>query len=209
MSGLCGETVEQQAYLTQFLLDYTAVPLVDGTFLRGVLPTRDAVRIVTGGVDAVAPDELVAYEVPLVDDDDEPVTAPLVLGWTRTLASGCPPQPDASVMGMALVRVDPSAVEPAPPTSTDRVLRVLRTLAWPFAETPPSPPLCGFLLTGQDSMRLYIAVEEAAGPVAVDVRLTGALTALLAALPTLVQERERWTPGTDPHCAHAVDLTTW
>ncbi|MGW2113348.1 hypothetical protein [Streptomyces sp. NPDC001948] len=58
-------------------------------------------------------------------------------------------------------------------------------------------------------MRLYIAVEEAGGPVAVDVRLTGALTALLAALPALVREQERWTTDTDPHCAHAVDLTTW
>ncbi|MEV1042379.1 hypothetical protein AB0J01_38070 [Streptomyces sp. NPDC050204] len=209
VSWSCGETVEQQAYLTRFLLDYTAAPLVGGTFLRGVLPTRDAVRVVTGAGDAVAPDALVAYEVPLTDDDDEPVTAPLVLGWARTLAAGGPPRPDASVMGMALVRVDTSALEPAPPTSTDRVLRVLRTLAWPFTETPPSPPLCGFLLTGQDSMRLYLAVEEAGGPVAVDVRLTGALTALLAALPALVNEQERWTPDTDPHCAHAIDLTTW
>lgn len=90
MSGPCGETVEQQAYLTRYLLDYTAVPLVGQTFLRGVLPTRDAVRIVTGAGDAVAPDALVAYEVPLMDDDDEPVTAPLVLGWTRTLAAGGP-----------------------------------------------------------------------------------------------------------------------
>jgi hypothetical protein len=210
VSGPCGETIEQQAYLTRYLLDYTAVPLVGGTFLRGVLPTRDAVRIVTGAGDAVAPSSLAAFEVPLVDDDDEPVTAPLVLGWTRTLAAGGSPHPDASVMGMVLVRVDPSVVDPAPPTSTDRVLRVLRTLAWPFTESPPSLPLCGFLLTGQDVMRLYIVVEEADGPVAVDVCLTGGLTALLAALPTLVREKERWTTdGGDPHCAHAIDLTSW
>ncbi|MFF8912645.1 hypothetical protein ACF08M_04780 [Streptomyces sp. NPDC015032] len=209
MSWTCGETVEQQAYLTRFLLDYTAASLVGGTFLRGVLPTRDAVRVVTGTGDAMAPDALVVYEVPLMDDDDEPVTAPLVLGWARTLAAGDPPHPDASVMGMALVRVNTSAVEPAPPTSTDRVLRVLRTLAWPSTETPPSPPLCGFLLDQEDGMRLYIAVEEANGLIAVDVRLTGALTALLAALPTLVHEKERWTPDTDPHCTHAIDLTAW
>ncbi|MGW2180712.1 hypothetical protein ACWCXX_21965 [Streptomyces sp. NPDC001732] len=205
-----GETVEQQAYLTQFLLDYTAAPLVGVTFLRGVLPTRDAVRVVTGAGDPVEPDAPVAYEVPLVDDDGEPVTAPLVLGWVRTLAAGTPPRPDTSVMGMPLVRVDTSVVEPAPPTRTDRVLRVLRTLARPFTETPPDPPLCGFLLTGQDSMRLYVAVDEADGPVAVDVRLTGALTALLAALPALVREKERRTTDeTDPHCVHAVDLTAW
>jgi hypothetical protein len=48
------------------------------------------------------------------------------------------------------------------------------------------------------------------GPVAVDVRLTGALTALLAALPALVREEERWrTDETDPHCVHMVDLTAW
>ncbi|MFF9567387.1 hypothetical protein [Streptomyces sp. NPDC014685] len=210
VNGPYGETVEQQAYLTQFLLDHTAVPFVGGIFLRGVLPTRDAVRVVTGtdlSTDAVEPDAPVVYEVPLVDDDDEAVTAPLVLGWVRTLVADGPPRPDASVMGMGLVRVDASAVEPAPPTRTDRVLRLLRTLTRPFAETPPDPPLCGFLLTGQDRMRLYLAVEEADGPVAVDVRLTGAL---LAALPALVREEERWTTDeTDPHCVRAVDLTAW
>ncbi|MFE5096483.1 hypothetical protein ACFRCI_40775 [Streptomyces sp. NPDC056638] len=39
--------------------------------------------------------------------------------------------------------------------------------------------------------------------------LTGALTDLVAALPALVREEERWTPDADPHCLHAVDLTTW
>ncbi|MEU9314983.1 hypothetical protein [Streptomyces sp. NPDC048295] len=53
--------------------------------------------------------------------------------------------------------------------------------------------LCGSLLTGQDSIRLCIAVDEADGLVAADVRLTGALTAPLSALPTLVREKERWT----------------
>ncbi|MER5617724.1 hypothetical protein [Streptomyces sp. NPDC002215] len=209
VSGLCEESVEQQAYITRFLLDYTAVPLLGQIFLRGVLPTRDAVRIVAGAADAVAPNTLIAYEIPLVDDDDEPVTAPLALGWTRTLVSSSPPSSDASVMGMSLVRVDTSAVEPAPPVRTDQGLRILRTLAWPAIETPPSPVLCGFLFTGQDSMRLYFAVEEA-GVIAANVRLTGALTALLAALPTLVREEERWTADeTDPHCVHTIDLTAW
>ncbi|MER5850120.1 hypothetical protein ABT126_24510 [Streptomyces sp. NPDC002012] len=210
MNGRCRETVEQQAYITRFLLDYTAVPLVGRTFLRGVLPTRDAVRIVTGAADAVTPDALIAYEVPLTDDDNEPVTAPLVLGWTRTLVAGAPPHTDTAVTGMDMVRVDTAAVEPAPPARTDQVLRVLRTLAWPFVETPPSPALCGFRFTGQDGMRLYVAVEKADGLVAADVRLTGALTALLAALPALVHEEERWTiDESDPYCVRAVDLTTW
>ncbi|MFE3826646.1 hypothetical protein [Streptomyces sp. NPDC059092] len=210
MSGVGEETVEQQAYLTRFLLDYTAAPLVQGIFLRGVLPARDTVRIVTGAADTVAAREMVAYEIPLSDEDDEPVTAPLVLGWTRTLASAALPRTDASVMGMPLVPVDTAVLEPAGPTGTDQALRVLRTLAWPFLENPPSPPLCGFLFTGRNSMRLYLAAEKADGLIAADIQLTGALTALLAALPSLVDEEERWTPDTsDPHCVHVVDLTTW
>ncbi|MFG3527415.1 hypothetical protein ACGF8B_11750 [Streptomyces sp. NPDC047917] len=209
VSGPCEESVEQQAYIARFLLDCTAVPLLGHTFLRGMLPTRDAVRVMAGAADAVAPNALVAYGIPLVDDDDEPVTAPMALGWVRALVSSGPAFSDASVMGMSLVRVDTSAVEPAPPARADQVLRILRTLAWPAIETPPSPALCGFLFTGQDSLRLYIAVEEV-GVIAADVRLTGALTALLAALPALVREEERWTTDeSDPHCVHTIDLTAW
>lgn len=210
VNGPGEEGIEQQAYITRFLLDYTAVPLAGATYLRGVLPGREAVRIVTGPADATAAGELVAYEIPLTDEDDEAVTAPLILGWTRTLASSALPHVNTSVMGMALVPVDTAVLEAAAPTRTDRALRVLRTLARPYVETPPSPALCGFLLTGQDSMRLYVAVEEAGGLIAADVRLTGALTALLAALPALVHEKERWEKDTtDPHCVHAVDLTAW
>ncbi|HWU12011.1 MAG TPA: hypothetical protein VN520_37655 [Streptomyces sp.] len=210
MSFSYRETAEQQAYLTRFLLDYTALPMAEGVLLRGVLPTRDAVRIVTGGADAVLAHELVAYEIPLADEDDEAVTAPLVLGWTRTLLAGPSPRTHTTVMGMPLVLVDTTALEPASPVRADRTLRVLRTLAWPFVESPPSPALCGFFFTGPDSMRLYLAVEKAAGLIAADVRTTGALTALLAALPSLVEEEERWaTDASDPHCARVIDLTSW
>ncbi|MFJ4825635.1 hypothetical protein ACIP5L_20415 [Streptomyces bacillaris] len=75
MNDPAGEAIEQQAYVTRFLLDYTAVPLAGGAFLRGVLPTRDAVRVVTGSAGTVAPNELVAYEMPLSDEDGDPVTA--------------------------------------------------------------------------------------------------------------------------------------
>ncbi|QIQ06559.1 hypothetical protein [Streptomyces liangshanensis] len=210
MSGAFGESVEQQAYLTRFLLEHTTVPLADRTFLRGVLPTRDAVRIVTGSADTGAEPAPVTYEFALLGDDGEPVTAPLVLGCVRTLAAGTPPASDESVMGMALVRVDTDAVEPAVPSLTDQALRVLRTLAQPYIEAPPSPALCGFLFTGPDTVRLYLAVEEADGLTAADVRLTGALTALLAALPSLLRETERWAADeADPHCSRTVDLTSW
>jgi hypothetical protein len=98
-------------------------------------------------------------------------------------------------MGMPLVRVDLVGVEPVGATDGDRALRVLRTLralAWPFVEMPPSPALCGFLFTGRDRMRLYATVEEAGGLVAADVRLSGGVTPLSAALPSLVREG-RWT----------------
>ncbi|MFI6699115.1 hypothetical protein ACIBJC_09095 [Streptomyces sp. NPDC050509] len=210
MSGADGETVEQQAYITRFLLDYTAVPLTGTVFLRGVLPAPDAVRIVTGAADAAAARELTAYEIPLSDEDGEPVTAPLLLGWTRTLTSAAHPRTDASVMDIPLITVNTAILEPAAPTDTDRTLRVLRTLAWPFVETPPDPALCGFLLTGRDRMRLYLAPEQTDGLIAADVQLTGAPTALLAALPSLIGEKERWVADPlDPHCAHVVDLTRW
>jgi hypothetical protein len=164
---------------------------------------------VTGASDAVAAGRLTAYEIPLLDGD-EPVTAPLVLGWTRALAADGTARTDASVMGIALVRVNTDTVRPAGPTEGERALRVLRTLAWPFVETPPSPALCGFLFTGPDRLRLYLAPEEGGGPVAADVRLTGAVTALLGALPSLVRERQRWKPDrAAPHCVGAVDLTDW
>lgn len=139
-------------------------------YLRGILPTTDAVRVVTGAADAVDAGELTAYEIPLTDDG-EPVTAPMVLGWVRTLATGGPVAPSAFVMGMALVRVDPAAVAIADPPAGDRALRMLRMLAWPSVESPPRPALCGFLFTGRDRLRLYVAVDEAGGLVAADVRL--------------------------------------
>ncbi|WP_328720417.1 hypothetical protein OHT52_13620 [Streptomyces sp. NBC_00247] len=211
MDSISGETVDQQAYVTRFLLDHTAAPLAGDTFLRGVLPVRNSVRIVTGAAGAVAAHELVAYELPLSDEAGEPVTAPLVLGWVRTLVDGAFPRTDATVMGIPLALVDTSSLEPADPTRTDQALRVLRTLGRPFVDSPPSPALCGFLFTGRDGLRLYVAVPGDVGPViAVDVRLTGALTALLAALPSLVEEEERRVPDpSDPHCVRAVDLTDW
>lgn len=84
-----------------------------------MLPTTDAVRVVTGAADAVDAGELTAYEIPLTDDG-EPVTAPMVLSWVRTLATGGPVAPSAFVMGMALVRVDPAAVAIADPPAGDR-----------------------------------------------------------------------------------------
>ncbi|MFC8126028.1 hypothetical protein [Streptomyces sp. NPDC057302] len=210
MSGVDEDVVEQQASITSLLFHYVQAPLGEGLFLRGILPASDAVRLVVGAAGAAEVGELTAFEIPLVDDDDEPVTASMALGWVRTLASEGRAKPDASVMGMELVRVHPACTEIADATGDDRAMRVLRTLAWPFVEEPPTPALCGFLFTGTDRMRLYLAVQEAGGMVGADVRLAGAVTALLAALPSLVGDEETWTVDeADPHCVRTVDLTHW
>ncbi|AGP51808.1 hypothetical protein [Streptomyces rapamycinicus] len=60
-------------------------------------------------------------------------------------------------------------------------------------------------------MRLYVDHEEDTNVVAADVRPSNALTALLAALPSLIVEVERTVPGDidDPHCSRLIDLTDW
>ncbi|MFJ7995666.1 hypothetical protein ACIQ7D_00565 [Streptomyces sp. NPDC096310] len=59
-------------------------------------------------------------------------------------------------------------------------------------------------------MRLHLGAEKADGLIAADLKLTGALTALLAALPSLVGEEERrMADASDPHRVHTVDLTDW
>ncbi|MFH8515687.1 hypothetical protein ACH4CE_11330 [Streptomyces gelaticus] len=46
--------------------------------------------------------------------------------------------------------------------------------------------------------------------IAADVRPSGAVTALLAALPSLITEEERMVvDSSDPHCSCVVDLTYW
>ncbi|MEU7048432.1 hypothetical protein [Streptomyces eurythermus] len=46
--------------------------------------------------------------------------------------------------------------------------------------------------------------------IAADVRPGGALTAVLAALPSLLDEEYRISKDAiDPHCRYVVDLTDW
>ncbi|CAM5672079.1 MULTISPECIES: hypothetical protein [Streptomyces] len=75
----------------------------------------------------------------------------------------------------------------------------------------PEARLCGFLFLAPDRLRLYLDTEEApSGMTAADVRPGGAPTALLAALPSLLDEqRLTTTDADDPHCARVVDLTDW
>ncbi|GHC45432.1 hypothetical protein [Streptomyces cinnamoneus] len=209
------EIGEQQADITRLLLHHIHAPLAGTQLIRGVLPVpppAEAIRIVTGSEHACAPDELIAYEIPLRTDDGL-LTAYDIIGILRSVLTGTHFHPNdrvSTMMGMRLVRVEQTDVEPAADTPDDNALRILRTIACPFIEDQSSTRLRGFLFTGQDRFRLYLDTTETPGVVATDVRLSGAITALTAALPSLITEEERWTADdSDPHCSRAVDLTHW
>ncbi|MFE3885493.1 hypothetical protein ACFXPQ_21730 [Streptomyces lydicus] len=88
--------------------------------------------------------------------------------------------------------------------------KFLRCLTSSSTEERPRARLCGFLFLAPDRLRLYLDAGEEALPgiTAADVRPGGALTALLASLPSLLDEE--WlttTDAGDPHCSRVVDLT--
>lgn len=213
------DIAEQQADIVRLLLHHIHAPLPDGRFIRGVLPSpspAEAVRIVTGPQHACIPDDLMMWEIPLriIDDPEELAGANDVLGLVRALNTGTQIFSSSrvdTVMGMTLIHVDPAQVAPVGMREGDNVFTILRTLTYPWVEEQPDPRLRGFLLRGPDRMRLYVDREEDTAVVAVDVRPSGAVTALLAALPSLIEERERTVPADidDPHCRRLVDLTDW
>ncbi|MFD5159432.1 hypothetical protein ACFWMJ_15365 [Streptomyces hawaiiensis] len=213
------DIAEQQADIVRLLLHHIHAPLPDGRFIRGVLPSPSpvaGVRIVTGPQRASFPGDLMVWEIPLrtIDDPEELAGANDVLGLVRALNTGTQIFTSSrvdTVMGMTLIHVDPAQVAPVGPGERDNAFTILRTLTSPWTEEQPDPRLRGFLLQGPDRMRLYADHEEDTDVVAADVRLSGALTALLAALPSLVEEVERTVPGDigDPHCSRLIDLTDW
>ncbi|MER7050115.1 hypothetical protein [Streptomyces jumonjinensis] len=145
------------------------------------------------------------------DNGDDILPPSTLTGILRTLHTGThihPSRSISSVMGMTLVHVELTSLEPADPTPEDTALTFLHARA--FREEQPEPRLLGFLLNGKNRLRLYFDTEEADGAVAADVRTSGALTALIAALPSLIAKEERMTvDDTDPHCARVMDLTGW
>lgn len=61
-----------------------------------------------------------------------------------------------------------------------------------------------------DWVNVYMDSDEISGVIATDVRPGGALTALLAALPSLLDEEWRSSVAADdPHCRYLLDLTDW
>ncbi|MFD9390572.1 hypothetical protein ACFWBB_07495 [Streptomyces sp. NPDC060000] len=226
------ETAHDQADLIPLLLQHLHTPLTGTSYVRGVLPApggADAVRVAVGPVGAESTHELTLYEFPLVVGEDC-VTAYDVIGMLRTLCGPGPRPPGTgrspgadtrtrtrpdtdTVMGMPLVPVDPEAVPRAGETAADRGLRLLRTLVRPYCEETDrqDPLLHGFLFLDQGRARLYFRADGLPGVTAADVRTTGALTALIAALPSLVRgEVEQMTADDgDPHCARVLDVTHW
>ncbi|MFE1959561.1 hypothetical protein [Streptomyces sp. NPDC059479] len=209
------EIAEQQADITRLLLHHIHAPLIGTQYIRGILPVpppAEAIRIVTGTGPDHTPDRLTAYEIPLRMGED-PVIAGEITGILRTLHTGTrlySSDSVSTVMGMTLVHVDLATVDGTAATPDDNALIILRGIACPFTEEQPDPRLRGFLFLDQDRLRLYVDTEDIPGVIAADVRPSGAITALLAALPSLITEKERITPAdTDPHCSHLVDLTDW
>lgn len=208
------EIEELQVEVVDLLLNFVYAPLLEDQHVRGVLPAptcSPAVRAVLGDRGECAPDRLAAYEIPL-RQDDALRTAHDVVALLRAVHTGThiyPANGITSTMGMDLYLVDPEHVEEAPFTTDDWSATLLRSLAHPSEERARSH-LRGFLFRDDGLLRLYMDSDEVPGVIAADVRPGGALTALLAALPSLLEEECRTTDaGDDPHCRYLVDLTDW
>ncbi|MEU8570829.1 hypothetical protein AB0C51_21235 [Streptomyces pathocidini] len=209
------EISEQQVDIAGLLLHHVYAPLIDDRHVRGVLPAPaavEAVRVVVGDSGDFDPGRLTAYEVPLRIGDDL-LTPHDVVGVLRTAHTGThiyPRDRVSTVMGMTLLRVEPATVDAAPFTVDDWALTILRCLAFPSPEERRRVRLRGFLFMDRERLRLYLDSEDVPGVIAADVRPGGALTALLAALPSLLDEEWRTSVDTgDPHCSRVVDLTDW
>ncbi|MDX3385411.1 hypothetical protein PV682_28670 [Streptomyces niveiscabiei] len=208
-------TAESQSAITRVLVPHLPTPLPDGHHIRGVLPTpTDSVRVATGPRNAYAPNHLAVWELPLTDaaglEGLSPWRAWGALRSLHTPGAAVPPR-TGETLGMPLTQVNPWNLTPAPPARDHDAFLALYALTHPFTGTPrPNPRLRGFLLRAPDLLRLYVDREEDGTEVtAADIRPTGALTALLAALHPLLDEPLRQTPTDDPHCTRLLDFTDW
>lgn len=210
------DITEQQASIVALLLHHAHTPLTGSVYIRGILPapaSAPSVCVVlgpsNGSVDE--PDQMVGYDIPL-HVDDHYLTGMDIAGILRTICTGGGLDPSSRVgdlMGIPLITVDPRSVVPSARTPEDNAYTILRTLVCPWTEDRLDPLLLGFLFHAADTLRLYLASSEVPdGVVAVDTRPSGALTALLAALPSLITESYRYAEP-DPHSIRLVDLTDW
>jgi hypothetical protein len=212
------EIAEQQADTTRLLATYLHAPVVEDCYLLGVLPAPQrgaAIRLVVGARTAGQDQPPIAYEFPL-RTHGALLTAPDTLGMLRTVLTGAHIYSSnhvTSVMGMTLIQIPPGSVSPTPPTAQDGAEKIMRALLYPPSEdtdTGPRSRMRGFLSRDHNRLRLYFDTLDHPGVIAADVRPTRPLTALIAAIPSLVREEERFqTDPNDPHCDHLVDLTAW
>ncbi|MFI6701811.1 hypothetical protein ACIBJC_23070 [Streptomyces sp. NPDC050509] len=208
------EIEDLQVEVADLLSDFVHAPLLEDQHVRGVLPAPSgapAVRAVLGDRGECAPDRLTAYEIPL-RADEELRTAHDVVALLRAVHTGThiyPANRVTSTMRTDLYLIDPEQVTEAPFTTDDWSATLLRVLARPSTEQVRSH-LRGFLFRDDGLLRLYLDSDEISGVVATDVRPGGALTALLAALPSLLGDEWRTSDAADdPHCRYLVDLTDW
>ncbi|MBD0707279.1 hypothetical protein BU197_02275 [Streptomyces sp. CBMA291] len=209
------EIEDLQRDVASLLLEYVHAPLLEDQHVRAVLPApldSPAVRVALGGRGERVPARLKAYEIPLRSGEDL-FTSHDVVALLRAVHTGThiyPANAVSTVLGMELLKVDPARVKEAPFTHDDWSATLLRCLAHPERPTRADTALRGFRFREDGLLRLYVDGDEVPGVSAVDVRPGGALTALLAALSSLLDEAWRTSaPGDDPHCRRVVDLTDW
>ena len=199
------EDREQQAAISRLLLDYLNGPIAEGCCLRGVLPAPGAVRI---AIHAGDDDEgaTFLYEIPY--DAVAPAYIPRILRTTLAGTQLYSSDDVSSTMGMTLIRLHPENITPAPEPEQGQALSILRALSDPVDDE--NPFLIGFLMRGDNRLRLYVQHPGGDGIIGADIHLADMLTALIASLPSLVREEERHQPARDdPHCDLLVDLTGW
>ncbi|MCS0634583.1 hypothetical protein NX801_02670 [Streptomyces sp. LP05-1] len=199
------EDRQQQAAISRLLLYYLNGPLAEGCQLRGVLPAHGAVRIAVHAGESEGGDTFL-YEIPY--DTVAPADIPGIL---RTVLSGTQLYSSDDIgeaLGMTLIRLRPQQISPTPEPEQGQALNALRALSDPGDDD--NPLLIGFLMKGNGLMRLYVRRPGHLSLIGVDIRLTGALTALTASIPSLIEEEGRHRPAPDdPHCDSFVDLTDW
>ncbi|MFE9445033.1 hypothetical protein ACFYO2_40095 [Streptomyces sp. NPDC006602] len=199
------EDREQQAAVSRLLLYYLNAPIAEGCRLRGVVPAPGAVRIAVHAGDDEDGATLL-YEIP--HDTVAPYYVPGIL---RTVLAGTQLYSSSDIseaMGMTVIRLRPEEITPDREPEQGQALTVLRALSDPGDEE--NPFLIGFLLLGHSLLRLYVQRPDYPSTIGVDIRLTGTPTALIASLPSLIEEEQHQKPSLDdPHCDLIVDLTDW
>ncbi|MET8554457.1 hypothetical protein ABZV64_05710 [Streptomyces sp. NPDC004959] len=208
------DVAEAQYDTVRRLLPYVAVPLAGDLYVRGVLPVtrpEPALRVVLGGLGEYDVAAYVAYEVPLRDGESVrsagAILRAVVRSSTGTRLYGA--SDVGTVLGMTVVSVKPEQWEAGADSYEERAGEFLHALLEPYVEEPPSPGVRGFLFTGPERMRIYAAGGDTHEVIGADVKVSDRMTALLSALPSLVEEPERQRDSDDPHCARLVDLLRW